>query len=140
MSERGKPPVPLRAGHVCLLFKRFVSFGSDVTRPYVAALEARRVPHVLVGGRSWHAREEVAALVTALSAIEWPDDDLSVFAALRVPYEPVRWVRDAATDPDAELGKPARIAELIHELFVHYTPGVLPPTDEELTGGAAATA
>ncbi|OIQ84706.1 multifunctional 2-oxoglutarate metabolism enzyme [mine drainage metagenome] len=37
-----------------------------------------------------------------------------VFAALRVPYEPVRWVRDSATDPDAELGKPARIAELIH--------------------------
>jgi hypothetical protein len=32
------------------------------------------------------------------------------------------------------------IGELIHELFVHYTPGVLPPTDEELMGGAAAPA
>ena len=37
-----------------------------------------------------------------------------IFAALRVPYEPVRWVRDPSFDQDAELGKPARIAELIH--------------------------
>ncbi|SFA70029.1 2-oxoglutarate dehydrogenase E1 component [Cellulomonas marina] len=37
-----------------------------------------------------------------------------VFASLRVPYEPVRWVRDTPTDPDAEAVKPARIAELIH--------------------------
>ncbi|MDQ1373172.1 MAG: hypothetical protein QOJ09_510 [Actinomycetota bacterium] len=29
------------------------------------------------------------------------------------------------------------LGELIHELFVHYRPGVLPPTDEELLGGAA---
>ena len=36
-----------------------------------------------------------------------------VFASLRVPYEPVRWVRESA-DPDAEAIKPARIAELIH--------------------------
>ncbi len=37
-----------------------------------------------------------------------------VFAALRVPYEPVRWVRDISNDPDAEAAKPAHIAELIH--------------------------
>ncbi|MFW2513150.1 multifunctional oxoglutarate decarboxylase/oxoglutarate dehydrogenase thiamine pyrophosphate-binding subunit/dihydrolipoyllysine-residue succinyltransferase subunit [Demequina sp. SO4-13] len=37
-----------------------------------------------------------------------------VFVALRVPYEPVRWVQDSATDEDAEAAKPARIAELIH--------------------------
>jgi len=37
-----------------------------------------------------------------------------VFASLRVPYEPVRWVRDVSADPDAEAIKPARIAELIH--------------------------
>lgn len=36
-----------------------------------------------------------------------------VFASLRVPYEPVRWVRES-NDPDAEAIKPARIAELIH--------------------------
>ncbi|MFV0285516.1 MAG: multifunctional oxoglutarate decarboxylase/oxoglutarate dehydrogenase thiamine pyrophosphate-binding subunit/dihydrolipoyllysine-residue succinyltransferase subunit [Demequina sp.] len=37
-----------------------------------------------------------------------------VFTALRVPYEPVRWVQDAATNETAEAAKPARIAELIH--------------------------
>ena len=37
-----------------------------------------------------------------------------VCLALRVPYEPVRWVQDSATSEDAETIKPARIAELIH--------------------------
>jgi len=37
-----------------------------------------------------------------------------VLASLRVPYEPVRWVRDARSDPDSEAIKPARIFELIH--------------------------
>ena len=27
---------------------------------------------------------------------------------------------------------------IVQELFIHYTPGVLPPTDEELTGTAAS--
>lgn len=37
-----------------------------------------------------------------------------VFASLRVPYEPVRWVRDTSNDPDDEAMKPARIGELVH--------------------------
>jgi ATP-dependent exoDNAse (exonuclease V) beta subunit len=78
--------VPIDARHICLLFKRFQSFGEDVTRPYVRALESRRIPHVLVGGRSFHHREEVTALRNAASAIEWPDDELSVFATLRGPF------------------------------------------------------
>jgi ATP-dependent exoDNAse (exonuclease V) beta subunit len=40
---------------------------------------------VLLGGRSYHAREEVQALLVALTAIEWPDDELSVYATLRGP-------------------------------------------------------
>ncbi|WP_240644116.1 multifunctional oxoglutarate decarboxylase/oxoglutarate dehydrogenase thiamine pyrophosphate-binding subunit/dihydrolipoyllysine-residue succinyltransferase subunit [Antribacter gilvus] len=36
-----------------------------------------------------------------------------VFAALRVPYEPVRWVRDNTVDADVEAAKPAKIAEII---------------------------
>ncbi len=55
-------------------------------RGYVRALEARRVPHVLVGGRSFHEREEVLAVRNALCAIEWPDDELRVFATLRGPF------------------------------------------------------
>lgn len=74
------------ARDVCLLLRRFQSFGEDVTRPYVRALEARRIPHVLVGGRSFHEREEVLAVRNALAAIEWPDDELRVFASLRGPF------------------------------------------------------
>jgi ATP-dependent exoDNAse (exonuclease V) beta subunit len=76
--------VPVAAKHVCILFRRFISFGADVTLPYVRALEARGVRHVLVGGKTFHDREEVEAIRAALAAIEWPEDDeLSVFAALR---------------------------------------------------------
>ena len=77
--------MPVEARHVCLLFRRFVSFGDDVTRAYVDALEARGIPHLLVGGRAFHEREEVETLRAALAAIEWPDDELSVFATLRGP-------------------------------------------------------
>ena len=68
---------------MCILFRRFVSFGADVTRAYVDALEARGIPHLLVGGRAFHDREEIETLRAALAAIEWPDDELSVFATLR---------------------------------------------------------
>ncbi len=77
---------PIRAGDVCLLFRRFLDFQSDVTRPYIEALESRGLTHLLVGGKAFHEREEVDALRTALTAIEWPDDALSVFAALRGPF------------------------------------------------------
>ncbi|MCY4028087.1 MAG: UvrD-helicase domain-containing protein [Acidobacteria bacterium] len=75
--------VPVEARHVALLFRRFYAWGSDVTRSYVDALEARGLRHLLVGGRSYHERDEVAAMRAVLTAIEWPDDELAVFAALR---------------------------------------------------------
>src|SRR6516165_1301492 len=68
------------------LFRRFRAFTRDVTRPYVRALESRQIPHVLVGGRSLHEREEIIALRNALTALEWPDDELEVFATLRGPF------------------------------------------------------
>ncbi|MDQ1725605.1 MAG: multifunctional 2-oxoglutarate metabolism enzyme [Frankiaceae bacterium] len=37
-----------------------------------------------------------------------------VFASLRIPYEPIRWVSDVATSDDDEIGKQARVIELIH--------------------------
>jgi ATP-dependent helicase/nuclease subunit A len=88
ITERERPSerIPIEARHICLLARRFVSGGRDLTRDYVRALEARRIAHVLVGGRSFHAREEVVALRNALAAVEWPDDELSVFATLRGPY------------------------------------------------------
>jgi ATP-dependent exoDNAse (exonuclease V) beta subunit len=86
ITERGGAKTPILSQHVCLLFKRLQSFGNDVTRPYVRALEARRIPHVLVGGKSFHEREEVIALRNALAAIEWPDDAFSVYATLHGPF------------------------------------------------------
>lgn len=82
-SERPTERLAIAPRHVCLLFRRFQNFGEDVTRAYVQALEARGVPHLLVGGKSFHTREEVEAVRTALTAIEWPDDELSVYATLR---------------------------------------------------------
>ena len=79
----GAEPVRVRPRHVCLLFRRFVSFGTDMTRGYVDALEARGINHLLVGGRAFHGREEIETLRAALAAVEWPDDQLSVFATLR---------------------------------------------------------
>ena len=85
VTERRDPAtrVPLEARHVCILFRRFVSYGEDITRAYVDALEARGIKHLLVGGRAFHGREEIETLRAALMAIEWPDDQLSVFATLR---------------------------------------------------------
>jgi ATP-dependent exoDNAse (exonuclease V) beta subunit len=86
VTERDHPgDIPIAARHVCLLFRRFTQWGADVTQPYVEALEARGVPHMLVGGKSFHQREEVESLRTALTAIEWPDDELAVYGALRGP-------------------------------------------------------
>jgi ATP-dependent exoDNAse (exonuclease V) beta subunit len=85
--EEGGQRVPVEPRHVCILFKRLRRWGGvDVPRPYAQALEARGVPHVLVGGRSFHVREEVMALRTALMAVERPDDELSVYATLRGPF------------------------------------------------------
>ena len=85
--ERPAERAPIQARDVCLLFRRFDTWTKegtvDVTRPYVQALEARDLPHLLVGGKSFHEREEVETLRTALAAIEWPDDELSVFGTLR---------------------------------------------------------
>jgi len=82
-SDGSEGRVAIEPRHVALLFRRFVSFGEDVTRRYVDALEARSIPHLLVGGKSFHGREEVDSIRAALAAIEWPDDELSVFATLK---------------------------------------------------------
>jgi ATP-dependent helicase/nuclease subunit A len=72
-----------RARDIAVLFRRRTQAGSDLTREYVRALEARGVTHLVAGSKSFHRREEVETLRTALTAIEWPDDELSVFATLK---------------------------------------------------------
>jgi ATP-dependent helicase/nuclease subunit A len=87
VSERDTPGqrVTVRPRHICILFRRLNSYRRDVTRPYVRALEARHVPHVLVRGGSFNQREEVEAIRNALAAIERPEDELCVYATLRGP-------------------------------------------------------
>jgi ATP-dependent helicase/nuclease subunit A len=75
--------VPIASEHIAILFRRFMSFGRDVTRGYIYELEKRTIPHQLWQARSFHQREEVESLRAALNAIEWPDDELSVFATLK---------------------------------------------------------
>src|SRR6266542_346294 len=87
VTERERPDVrvPIQPRHICLLFRRFRHIFTDVTRPYVRALEDRGVPHLLVGGSSFHTREEIEGLRNALTAIERPDDELAIFATLHGP-------------------------------------------------------
>ena len=75
--------VPIESRHVAILFRRFMKFDTDMTREYVRALENRNIPHLLWGSRSFHEREEVETVRAALNAIEWPDDELSIYATLR---------------------------------------------------------
>ena len=37
-----------------------------------------------------------------------------IFTSLRIPYEPVRWVRDVAHTSEGQIDKAARVIELIH--------------------------
>jgi len=37
-----------------------------------------------------------------------------IFRSLRIPYEPIRWVRDISTSHDDDISKTARVQELIH--------------------------
>ncbi|HRK44396.1 MAG TPA: multifunctional oxoglutarate decarboxylase/oxoglutarate dehydrogenase thiamine pyrophosphate-binding subunit/dihydrolipoyllysine-residue succinyltransferase subunit, partial [Nocardioides sp.] len=41
-----------------------------------------------------------------------------IFRALRVPYQPIRWAQDISLTHDDEIGKQARIVELIHAFRV----------------------
>ena len=107
--------VPIQARHICLLFRRFISFQEDMTRPYVEALEARGISHLLVGGRSFHNRAEIETLRAALAAIEWPEDELSVFATLRGSLFAIS---------DEELLEYRQIARSFHPFRI---PSELPP-------------
>lgn len=75
--------IPIASQHVAILFRRFVNGPDDLTRSYVRGLEARGIPHLLMGSKSFHKREEVEAVRAALTAVEWPEDELSVYAALK---------------------------------------------------------
>jgi ATP-dependent exoDNAse (exonuclease V) beta subunit len=82
-DEAGRRPV--QASDICLLFRQMRDFGQDLTRAYIDELQARDIESLVVGGRSYHSREEVSTILTALEAMEWPQDELALFATLRGP-------------------------------------------------------
>jgi ATP-dependent exoDNAse (exonuclease V) beta subunit len=81
--DGGTGLVPIRARHIAVLFKRVLYNREDMARPYIRSLEARDIPHLLVASKSFHQREEVETLRAVCTAIEWPDDELAVYAVLR---------------------------------------------------------
>jgi ATP-dependent exoDNAse (exonuclease V) beta subunit len=80
--RRDGTQVAISESDICILFRRF---SAAVTRDYVRELESHAISHVLIGSKSLHDREEVIVLRTALTAVEWPEDTLSVFALVRGP-------------------------------------------------------
>jgi ATP-dependent exoDNAse (exonuclease V) beta subunit len=72
-----------RERDIAVLFRKRNYSTTDLTREVVRTLEARGIAHLLAGSKSLHHREEVETLRAALTAIEWPDDELSVFATLK---------------------------------------------------------
>ena len=81
-TREGREPIAAR--HICLLFRRFQdAFAGDLTDRFAEALDARELPHLVIGGRSFHQREEIEGLRAALAAIERPEDELMVFATLK---------------------------------------------------------
>ncbi len=70
----------LRWDEMALLFRASTGFPG-----YEAAFEAAGVPFVTVAGRGFYDRPEIRDLVTVLSAIADPWDDLTLTGALRSP-------------------------------------------------------
>jgi ATP-dependent exoDNAse (exonuclease V) beta subunit len=132
---RPKQLAPLEARHIAVLFRRFINGGQDVTRDYVRSLEARDIPHLLVGSKSFHQREEVEMLRAACTAIEWPDDALSVYATLRGSFFAIpdhlllRWrfelgrqfhpLQPRDSEPPPELAPIAEALDLLADLHWH---------------------
>ena len=76
---------PVQPSDICLLFRRFRHRGDLVPHPYAEALQQRDLPHALGAIPSYTGSAEIGALRAALTAVEFPDDELSVYAALRGP-------------------------------------------------------
>jgi hypothetical protein len=69
-----------------------------------------------------------------------PVDELARRLFARGGIDAVHVYSNVVTVDLSKGGTSDGLAEVIHDLFVHYRPGVLPPTDEELLGGAPAPA
>jgi hypothetical protein len=81
-----------------------------------------------MGHERYRRGEEVAG--------QRPPDELARRLFDRGGVDAIHVYSNIITVDLAEGGDGAGILEVIHDLFIHYRPGVRPPTDEELTAGA----
>jgi ATP-dependent exoDNAse (exonuclease V) beta subunit len=77
-------PEPIRGGDVAILFRTFTH-----VEAFRRALLARRIPHLVLKGRSFREAREVADLIALLSLALDPDDRLALATVLRSPLGPV---------------------------------------------------
>ena len=81
----GRPPRPVEPSDICLLFRRFRNYRRLVPQPYADALQDLGIPHSLAAVQTYISSAELSFLRAALTAVEFPEDELSVYATLRGP-------------------------------------------------------
>lgn len=84
-SPDGAGSRPVEPNDICLLFRRFRSYRRLVPQPYADALQDLGIPHSLAAVQTYIGSAELSFLRAALTAIEFPEDELSVYATLRGP-------------------------------------------------------
>ncbi len=76
---------PVRPDDICLLFRRFRVWGKLNAQRWADALRELQIPHSLAAVESYVASPEISFLRAALTAVEFPDDEVAVYATLRGP-------------------------------------------------------
>lgn len=84
-SPDGGASRPVEPSDICLLFRRFRSYRRLVPQPYADALQDLGIPHSLAAVQTYIGSAELSFLRAALTAVEFPEDELSVYATLRGP-------------------------------------------------------
>ena len=84
-SANGGASRPVEPSDICLLFRRFRSYRRLVPQPYADALQDLGIPHSLAAVQTYIGSAELSFLRAAFTAIEFPEDELSVYATLRGP-------------------------------------------------------
>ncbi len=79
------PPRPIRPGDICLLFRRFRSAWKLIPEPFAQELHDRDIPYSLNAVRTYIGSAELTFLRAALTAVEFPEDEIAAYSTLRGP-------------------------------------------------------
>ena len=83
-ARKGSPR-PVRPGDICLLFRRFRSAWKLIPEPFAQELHERDIPYSLNAVRTYIGSAELTFLRAAVTAIEFPEDEIAVYSTLRGP-------------------------------------------------------